>query len=317
MSEQFEESLNTAYDDAFRTMMQKCDDLVLPMLNYMFGEHYTEDDKIIRSANEEYTQREGGGITKRITDSQILILSKGKTKKYHVECESSIKTGAVLVRIFEYGAQIALDDAEFNEEEMKLTVHFPRAGILFLRSDVKIRNTMTIEIRTAEGTSCTYSVPVMKESNFTLDQIFDKQLFFLLPFYLFQYRDKLPELNTNEVLLKALLEEYEGIAQRLEALVESGRLSSRSRYVIIQMTKRVSDKLAVDHERVKQKVGDLMGGHVINLDIFQAEDAAEARGAEKLANLLKLLLPGSAEYNEALNGTDEERRALYKKYNIK
>ena len=83
------------------------------------------------------------------------------------------------------------------------------------------------------------------------------------------------------------------------------------------MTKRVSDKLAMDHEHVKQKVGDLMGGHVINLDIFQAEDAAEERGAEKLANLLKLLLPGSAEYNEALNGTDEERRELYKKYNIK
>ncbi len=44
------------------------------------------------------------------------------------------------------------------------------------------------------------------------------------------------------------------------------------------MTKRVADKLAMDHEHVKQKVGDLMGGHVINLDIFQAEDAAEARG---------------------------------------
>ena len=65
MSEQFEDSLNTAYDDAFRTMIQKCDDLVLPMLNYMFGEHYTEEDQIIRSANEEYTQRDGGSITKK------------------------------------------------------------------------------------------------------------------------------------------------------------------------------------------------------------------------------------------------------------
>ena len=63
-----------------------------------------------------------------------------------------------------------------------------------------------------------------------------------------------------------------------DVLVETGKLSSRSRYVIIQMIKRVSDKLNSDHEQVKQKVGDMMGGHVINLDIFQAEDRAQARG---------------------------------------
>ncbi len=44
------------------------------------------------------------------------------------------------------------------------------------------------------------------------------------------------------------------------------------------MIKRVADKLATGHENVKKKVGDLMGGHVIDLDIFRAEDAAEARG---------------------------------------
>ena len=46
----------------------------------------------------------------------------------------------------------------------------------------------------------------------------------------------------------------------------------------MQMAKRVSDKLTEEQEQVKRKVGDLMGGHVVNLDIFQAEDRAEARG---------------------------------------
>ena len=31
-------------------------------------------------------------------------------------------------------------------------------------------------------------------------------------------------------------------------------------------------------EHVRQKVGDVMGGHVIDLDIFQAEDKAKAEG---------------------------------------
>ena len=31
---------NTAYDDAFRTLVNECHELVLPLINEMFGEHY-------------------------------------------------------------------------------------------------------------------------------------------------------------------------------------------------------------------------------------------------------------------------------------
>jgi len=41
-----------------------------------------------------------------------------------------------------------------------------------------------------------------------------------------------------------------------------------------------------------------------------------AEGADMLAKLLKLLKPGSKEYDKALNATEKERRKLYKKYNI-
>ena len=137
---------------------------------------------------------------------------------------------------------------------------------------------MTIEIRTPDGKTCDYSVSVIRENDFTLDDMFDKELYFLLPFYLFQYEDELPRLNADQVYLQSLLDEYDGIADRLNELVEAGKLSSRSRYVIIQMIKRVSDKLAMAQEHVRQKVGDVMGGHVIDLDIFQAEDKAKADG---------------------------------------
>ena len=270
------DNLNTPYDDAFRTMVRKCDDLVIPLLNYMFNEHYSCNDKIIRAANEEFAQQDDGIVAKRITDAQLLVMSDGK--HYHVECESSTKTGSVLIRIYEYGSMIALDDSMFNEEKCHLTVRFPHAGILYLRSSGKIPDVMTIEILVPDGKSCVYQVPVMRRSDFTIDQIFEDKMYMLLPFYLFGYESQLPEMNESEEQLQVLLDEYEEIADRLDELVESGELSSRSRYVIIQMIKRVTDKLAIDHENVKKKVGDLMGGHVINLDIFQAEDAAEARG---------------------------------------
>ena len=39
-------------------------------------------------------------------------------------------------------------------------------------------------------------------------------------------------------------------------------------------------------------------------------------GADMLAALLKKLTPGSDEFDRALNGTQEEREALYEKYGI-
>ena len=31
-----------AYADAFRTMETECDDIVIPFVNYYYGEHFTE-----------------------------------------------------------------------------------------------------------------------------------------------------------------------------------------------------------------------------------------------------------------------------------
>ncbi len=318
------DSLDTAYDDAFHTMMLKCDDLVFPLLNFMFGEHYTGQEQIIRTSNEEYIDNGGGDETKRITDSQFTVVSSWQRKRYHIECESSTKAEVILVRMFEYGAQIALDGAELVDGVMKLRVQFPHAGILFLRNPENVPGQMLIEIVTPSGSSCSYPVQVIKESDFTLDQIFDNGLYLLLPFYLFNYEKHLPKLNKDESELLALIAEYRKIADTVDELVESGRLSARSRYVIMSMIKRVSEKLAMKYINVKEKVGDFMGGRVVELDIFKAEDAAKkqgisqgiSRGADMFAALIKKLTPGTEEYEFALNATDEQRQELYKKYNI-
>ena len=48
----------------------------------------------------------------------------------------------------------------------------------------------------------------------------------------------------------------------------------------------------------------------------EGEKNGEKIGADMLATLLKKLTPGSDEFDRALNGTQEEREALYEKYGI-
>lgn len=42
----------------------------------------------------------------------------------------------------------------------------------------------------------------------------------------------------------------------------------------------------------------------------------QTEGENRIAKLLKLLKPGTKEYDKALNGSTAERRKLYKKYKI-
>ena len=121
----------------------------------------------------------------------------------------------MLVRIFEYVTQIALDEGELAGNT--LTVEFPHSMVLFLRSTKKTPDTMSIEMKTPGGT-VRFGVPVMKAQRYSLEEIFQKKLLFLLPFYIFSYESRLKEYNENEEKLEALKEEYKEIAKRLEQL---------------------------------------------------------------------------------------------------
>lgn len=90
---------NTPYDDVFRTLLNDCSGLILPVINEVFGEHYTGNEAIIFSPNEHYINQQDGSEEERITDTCFKIIG-AETKKYHWECQSSTDN-SMLVRFFE------------------------------------------------------------------------------------------------------------------------------------------------------------------------------------------------------------------------
>lgn len=61
-------SNNTIFDDVFRTMLEKMPELVIPLINEVFGTDYPKDTPIIQKKNEHETK--SGEI---ITDSHLFI----------------------------------------------------------------------------------------------------------------------------------------------------------------------------------------------------------------------------------------------------
>ena len=175
--------INTPYDDVFRTLLNDCKQLIFPVLNEIFGENYSGNEDIKFSQNEIYLTQQDGEQEKRITDSCFIIRDDKKVMRYHLECESN-PDRSIIVRIFEYDAQIALNDRE--QEGYRLKVNFPHTAVIALRASGKMPESMSVEINTPGG-SVEYDVPVLKTQVYSLDEIFDKNLLFLLPFYIFSY----------------------------------------------------------------------------------------------------------------------------------
>lgn len=90
---------STPYDDVFRTLLNDCSPLIIPVINEIFGEHYSGQETITFSPNEHFLNQQGGKEDERITDTCFRIEGI-ETKKYHLECQSSTNN-SMLIRFFE------------------------------------------------------------------------------------------------------------------------------------------------------------------------------------------------------------------------
>ena len=195
----------------------------------MFCEHYKTSAEITRLRNEHYIQHEGKKDEKSITDSMYSIGADKDVRIYHLECESKRYSEDILIRMFKY--DIMSSKRETDEKSYKLTINMPRSALLALVKDGNPPEYMTYEIETADG-SVSYKVPVIRMSDYTLDKIFERKMYYLIPFYFFNVRKEFVRYNSDEVGLKEFQKLYSEITDRVRD-TDIHELSERSKGVII------------------------------------------------------------------------------------
>ncbi len=296
------------YDGAFRTILNDCRKLIIPVINEIFGETYTGEEEIQFFPNEHFIDQQDEADKERITDTNFTVFGK-IPKKYHVECESSLPDGKITIRLFEYDAQIALDEGEVTEET--LTVAFPNTAVLYLRTYKKTPDKMKYVIITPGGT-VQYDVPIMKVQTYSLDDIFEKRLLMLIPFYIFSHEKSFPEYNSNGQKLAELKAEYQKILKRLDELEQQGVIGAFDKRTIIELSGDVVKEIAQKYENVQKGVGDMMSGALIETSARRLKNEAENETKKKTA--LKLLKRGKQTVEEiaedtGLSVTEVERLA--------
>ncbi|MBQ3545898.1 MAG: hypothetical protein IJA34_13100 [Lachnospiraceae bacterium] len=264
---------NTPYDDVYRTLLQECKVLIIPVINEVFKTNYKGTDTINLEENEIFIDFFGES-TKKITDSSFSIESSNEKRHYHIECQSS-SDGSMIIRMYEYDSQIALKHS--NLKDYVLEVEFPESAVIFLRHNKNTPDTMKIKLSTPGG-KVSYDIPTLKIKSYDIDTIFEKNLLFLIPFYIFTYEDSLEEIDNSDEKLFQLKKEYSNIVLRLNMLCEEGIITEYMYKTICQLSERVIESLARKYDNVRKGVVSVMGGKILDYEAKRIKDAALAEG---------------------------------------
>ena len=300
--------MGNIYDGAFRTILNDCRKLIIPVINEIFKEHYTGEEEIRFFPNEHFLDQQDAADKERITDTNFQIIGR-IVKKYHLECESSLPDGKITIRLFEYDAQIALDEGEVTEET--LTVTFPNTAVMYLRAYKKTPDKMKYVIVTPGGT-VQYDVPIMKVQSYSLDEIFEKRLLMLIPFYIFSHEKSFSEYNNNEQKLEELKAEYRIILERLDDLEKQGIIGAFDKRTIIELSSDVIREIARKYENVQKGIGAMMRGPLIQTEartiLNRGISENKKETALRMLKVGKLTVEEIAEYS-ALSVAEVEQLA--------
>lgn len=293
---------NTPYDDVFRTLLNDCPKLIIPVINEIFHEQYSGTEEIRFLPNEHFINKQGGKEEERITDCAFVIQAP-EPKTYHVECQST-PDNSMLARFFEYDAQIALDNGKI--EGNVLTVEFPNSAVLFLRCDQKTPDKMRVCLRSPQG-ELVYEIPVMKQKNYKIEELFQKELLFLVPFHIFIHENKLLEYNESKAKLEELKQEYGHIREQLEELSKARYVDEYTKCTLIDMSGKVLEHLANNYQNVKEGVKSVMGGKVLEYEAKTIRNEGISQG--RIETYIELLNDGLITLKEAakrLNISEED-----------
>lgn len=243
---------NTIFDDVFRTMVQKMPELLIPLINEVFGTSYNENEPFRHLRNEH--EEEFGKI---ITDSIIVI----RNKTYHIECQSN-DDNTMAIRMVQYDFAIALEQATKTGRVYEMD--FPDSCVIYLRHTKETPNKLQVKVNFANGNSCMYDAKVIKVQEYTKDDIFKKKLLFFLPYYIMRYEKNVHEISSDPEKLKGLLIEYSEIRKNLEKdLCDTDKAVLYKN--LIDLIIQISDYIFRSEYDAKKGLGEVMGGKILEL----------------------------------------------------
>lgn len=245
---------NTGIHDVFRTLLYDCRWLIPPLLNTLFGTHYSGKEKIELIPNR-FLWNSEAGEEKRNTDFCFITDKNGITERYHIECSIDQK-GRVL-------AKVCLIEAKTGDGNFFVSV--PRSAVIALREKTEMPEAMQLFFRMPMG-SIRQTLPVLRLSDYSLHELLENKLLLLLPFYLFSHESEFHRLDNSASDLAELLDSYLCVQDELEESIQLGSLDRFTDRAILFGIVRAAECLSGDYDNIVEGMRNLMGGEILDYE---------------------------------------------------
>lgn len=242
---------STIYDDVLRTIQERYPKLLVPLINEVFHTSFPTDEKVTRLP-EGYQKL----VSKVVADSCSVI----GNHVYHLECQST-KDGTMMLRMAEYDFMIAMAGAMKENGHYRLKM--PKSCILYLRGNPNIPDEDALELELADGQALIYRVPNVKLEDYTLDEIFKKNLLIFLPYYILRYEKYFHAIAQDEEKTEKLIREYHDILEQLEVATKKNRDGLFQD--LMQLIRRILDYQLRKENKLRERMDKIMGGKVLPL----------------------------------------------------
>jgi hypothetical protein len=177
------------YDSVFKVMKVRHQRLFISLINEAFGKNYPLDVQVeVLPSDGALMHEKPTDGSKKIEQKEADFILKIGSEKYLVECQS-YDDDSMAIRIAEYAFIIARDSATWDAGHA--VIPMPHFVIVYVKSTEKTPKKTTITFTFPDGQTVNYESDNIILKDYTREEIVEKRLFPLIPFYITRYEKQL------------------------------------------------------------------------------------------------------------------------------
>ena len=260
------------FNDVFKTFKFEHPELFIPLINDIMNTCYSGNEEISLLPTEGIfltpTPEGTAGMAEKITDFLIKI----GNKKYLIECQSE-DDDTMSIRIAEYTFLSAIGTGEFFDGTYN--IEMPNYTVLYVRTTKKTPRETKIRFTFPDGQAVDYNAPNILMTDFTKEEIIEKRLYVLIPYYILRYEKDIKEGKAD---LDVIEEDLKYFSDALIKELDSGRIGAVSEGDVRIFTNTIINHVFGKKAEEKERMVDIMGGNLIYTDFMRARDEGRLEG---------------------------------------
>jgi len=250
-------NFNHAYDDVFKSLKHNHKELFIPIINDLFGKHYTRADDADLLPSEGYiinAESPDGNADIEGKTSDFLLKIGNDT--YLLECQS-YNDGSMAIRIVEYAFISAKQNAVWENGRCFLTM--PHYRIIYVKSSLTTPDKTKITFTFPDGKSVDYDADNVILKEYTKEEIMDRQLYPYIPYYILRYEKDIKSGTKN---IDNIIHDLEYFRIKLKEALDKELITSYDEYNLRAYVNTIIKHITNGND-YEERLVNTMGGTLI------------------------------------------------------